>query len=131
MAESWSGAPKLVYVPSAGRTTAIDQNGAEYVYWSTGGLSWTMPYTLGLYAIVGEIDPSLTQDDMRKMIVDTAYDVNGMRIVNPVGFVAAALEGVGRSAEAKTLRGEVAARQNYMYAIMDTAATKYTRLSFR
>ena len=122
MAESWGGAPELVYVPASGRTTAIDQNGAEYVYWSNGGLSWTMPYTLGLYAIVGEIDPTLTQDDMRKMIVDTAYDVNGMRIVNPVGFVAAALEGVGRSAEAKALRGEVDARQNYMYAIMDTAA---------
>ena len=96
--------------------------GAEYIYWSSGGLSWTMPYTLGLYAIAYEIDPTLTQDDLREMIVDTAYDSNGMRIVNPVGFVAAALEGVGRSTEAKALLNAVAARQKYMYALMDTAS---------
>ena len=81
-----------------------------------------MPYTLGLYAIAYEIDPTLTQDDLREMIVDTAYDSNGMRIVNPVGFVAAALEGVGRSTEAKALLNAVAARQKYMYALMDTAS---------
>ena len=81
-----------------------------------------MPYTLGLYAIAYEIDPTLTQDDLREMIVDTAYDSNGMRIVNPVGFVAAVLEGVGRSTEAKALLNAVAARQKYMYALMDTAS---------
>ena len=121
--EQWGGGnPSLVYVPASGRTTAATMGGAEYIYWSSGGLSWTMPYTLGLYAIAYEIDPTLTQDDLREMIVDTAYDSNGMRIVNPVGFVAAALEGVGRSTEAKALLNAVAARQKYMYALMDTAS---------
>lgn len=121
--EQWGGDnPSLVYVPASGRTTAATMGGAEYIYWSSGGLSWTMPYTLGLYAIAYEIDPTLTQDDLREMIVDTAYDSNGMRIVNPVGFVAAALEGVGRSTEAKALLNAVAARQKYMYALMDTAS---------
>ena len=121
--EQWGGGnPSLVYVPASGRTTAATMGGAEYIYWSSGGLSWTMPYTLGLYAIAYEIDPTLTQDDLREMIVDTAYDSNGMRIVNPVGFVAAVLEGVGRSTEAKALLNAVAARQKYMYALMDTAS---------
>lgn len=121
--EQWGGGnPSLVYVPASGRATAATMGGAEYIYWSSGGLSWTMPYTLGLYAIAYEIDPTLTQDDLREMIVDTAYDNNGMRIVNPVGFVAAALEGVGRSTEAKALLNAVAARQKYMYALMDTAS---------
>ena len=121
--EQWGGGnPSLVYVPASGRTTAATMGGAEYIYWSSGGLSWTMPYTLGLYAIAYEIDPTLTQDDLREMIVDTAYDSNGMRIVNPVGFVAAALEGVGRSTEAKALLNAAAARQKYMYALMDTAS---------
>ena len=120
----WSknSAPGLVFVPDSGRTTATTGD-AKYIYWTEGGLSWTMPYVLGLYAIVNEIDPTLTQDELREMIVDTAY-VNSadMRIINPVGFVAAALKGVGRTAEAEELLLEQAARRKYMYAIMDTAA---------
>ncbi len=115
--------PDLVYVPAGGRTTAYTESGAQYIYWSEGGLSWTMPYTLGLYAIAIEIDPGLTQDELRAMIVDTAYinDV-GQRIVNPVGFVAAALKGVGRDEEAQAMLDEVQARTRYLYAVMDTAA---------
>lgn len=121
--EQWSGGnPNLVYVPSSGRTTSATDFGAEYIYWSSGGLSWTMPYMLGLYAIAIEIDPTLTQNDLRELIVATAYDHNGMKIVNPVGFVAAVLERVGRGAEGQAMLAEVAARQKYIYAIMDTAA---------
>lgn len=122
--EYWGGGlPSLVYIPASGRTTATNMAGADYIYWASSGLSWTMPYTLGLYAIVTEIDPTLTQDDLREMIVETAY-INdaGIRIVNPVGFVAAALKGVGRNAEAQALLNEVAARSKYLYAVMDTAA---------
>jgi hypothetical protein len=78
-------------VTLGGEETAANLGGADYIYWASGGLSWTMPYVLGLYGIVLEIDPALTQDDLRAMIVDTAYDVNGLPVVNPVGFVAAAL----------------------------------------
>ena len=121
--ESWGGGmPQLVYVPASGRTTAATDFGAEYIYWSSGGLSWTMPYVLGLYAIAIEIDPSLTQDQLRELIVSSAYDYNGMPIINPVGFVAAVLERVGRGDEGQAMLAEVAARQKYIYAIMDTAA---------
>lgn len=115
---------KLVHVPASGRTGATNWNGGKYIYWGeSGGLSWTMPYVLGLYAIVNEIDPSLSQDDLRSMIVDTAYhNSSGMRIVNPVGFVAEALRGVGREGEAQQLEEAVLARQKYLYAVMDTAA---------
>lgn len=121
--ESWGGGnPELVYVPSSGRTTAATMGNADYIYWSSGGLSWTMPYVLGLYGIAVEIDSTLTQDDLRTLIVDTAYEKNGKRIVNPVGFVAEVLKGVGRTAEAKAMLSEAAARTDYLYAVMDTAA---------
>lgn len=120
---NWGGgSPDLAYVPASGRTTAATNNGANYIYWSDGGLSWTMPYMLGLYAIAIEIDPALTQDEIRTLIVDTAYDNNDMKIVNPVGFIAAVLTGVGRATEAQAMLNEVSARQKYIYAIMDTAA---------
>lgn len=129
--ESWGGSqPTLMYVPSSGRTTAANMGGASYIYWASGGLSWTMPYALGLYAIVNEIDPSLTQAQLRKLIVDTAQTNSaGMRVVNPVGFVAAALRGVGRDAEAQTLEDEAATRQKYLYAVMDTAALSQSDLT--
>lgn len=114
--------PNLVYVPSSGRTTAATIDDSRYIYWSDGGLSWTMPYVLGLYAIAIEIDPTLTQDDLRELIVSTAYDNNGLKTVNPVGFIAQVLKNVGRSEEAQAMLAEVAARQKYLYAVMDTAS---------
>ena len=113
-----SGTPELVHVPAGSRTTATGEFG-EYIYWASGGLSWTMPYVLGLYAIVNEIDPSLRQDDLRKMIVATAYQKDGMKIVNPVEFVAAALDGVGRTEDAQELRAAAEANTKYTYAVMN------------
>ena len=113
------GSAQLVYVPGAGRTAATS---GEYIYWASGGLSWTMPYILGLYAIAAEIDPTLTQDEIRTLVVETAYHTNQIEVVNPVGFIAAVLERVGRGEEGQAMLDEVAARQKYIYAIMDTAA---------
>lgn len=140
MIDQWGGGrPTLVYVPSSGRTVACAFENTEYFYCPTGGLSWTMPYTMGLYAIAVSIDPTLTQKELRNMIVDTAYTGTGrintgnalageltrtmdIRIVNPVGFVAAALERVGRNEEADALREETRSRQNYLYAVLDMEA---------
>lgn len=113
----------LVYVPNAGRTTAATERGSQYIYWGESGLSWAMPYVLGLYAIAIEIDPALSQDDLRTFIKDTAYvNAKNERIVNPVGFVAAILQGVGRNEEADALLNEAAARSRYLYAVMNPAA---------
>ena len=81
-----------------------------------------MPYVLGLYAIAIEIDPTLTQEQLRQLIVSTAYDNGGMSLVNPVGFISAVLDQVGRSKEADALRQEVVDRTRYLYAVMVTAA---------
>lgn len=115
--------PDLVCVPSSGRTGAAVMGGTSYAYWGqSGGMSWTMPYVLGLYAIAIEIDPTLTQNQLRQLIVSTAYDNNGMPLVNPVGFVSAVLDRVGRNEEADALRRDAATRSRYLYAVMDTAA---------
>ena len=58
------------------------------------------------------------------MIVSTAYPfLEEKRLVNPVGFVAAALERVGRNEEADALRAEAQARQRYLYAVLDMKNT--------
>lgn len=118
----YGGSAPLVHVPAGSRTTAATEDGARNIYWGSGGISWTMPYMLGIYAIVTEIDPSLTQADLRKMVVETAWNTNGMLLVNPVEFVAAALEGVGRTEDAAVLRAAAADNTCYTYAVMNKSA---------
>ncbi len=125
VADVWwaDNSSETVFVPEAGRTTASVLDGVNYIYWAfNGGLSWAMPYMLGLYAIANEIDPSLTQNDLRTLVMDTAYNNSGMSIINPTGFIAAVLDGAGRSDEADALRQDAAARERYLYAVMDPTA---------
>lgn len=127
---SWTSSRDAVCVPDSGRTTAATMQGNKYIYWSNGGLSWTMPYVLGLYAIAYEIDPTLTREDLLGLLSDTAYiNTAGIKIVNPVGFIAAVLRRVSRNAEADAMLAEVAARNRYIYAIMDTASLSQEDLS--
>ena len=112
--------PNLVYVPAGSRTTAATDNGNKYIFWGSGGLSWTMPYALGVYADALAIDPTLTEEEIRKLIVDTAYkNAKGLRIINPVEFVATVLERVGRTTDAKALRTDYKKSLKYLYAVMD------------
>lgn len=113
---------ELVWVPAAGRTSAYEEGLNSYIYWSEGGLSWTMPYMLGLYGIVKKIDPSLTQKEIREMVVSSAYtNTAGLRIVDPLEFVCCALDRVGRKSTATKMRNEVKNRNKYTYALMNTS----------
>jgi len=107
----------LIYVPTS-RTTA-DKEG--FSYWTTGGTSWAMPYALGLYGMAKEINPTLDEDGLRKLMHETAYIRDGLKIINPVGFISEVLKTVGRNAEADAMLQEVAARNQYVYAVMDTS----------
>ena len=116
------GDPPLVYVPGSGVTAATDTGKEDYIYWAQGGLSWTMPYMLGLYAIVLEIDPAMTQEEIRQMVRETAFEnIQGFRFVDPLAFVCVALRRVGRDGEAEAMEAEARARRRYLYAVMDTA----------
>ncbi len=124
MVDQWGGGmPSLVYVPASGRTVAAQLAGAQYTYWSTAGLSWTMPYVMGLYAIALSIDPTLTKDELRMMLKMSAYPFgDGLQMVSPIGFVASVLEQVGRNEEAGVLRAEYRTQQNVLCAVVDTDA---------
>ena len=108
--------PTLCYVPSGSRTRANTGKKIDsYMYDEEGGLSWTMPYTFGLYSIALSIDDTLTQNDLRKLIVDTAnYNNKNMRIVNPIGFVSAVLRRVNRNEDADKLEKAYKQSLNYI-----------------
>ncbi|MCR4612110.1 MAG: hypothetical protein K5644_09460 [Lachnospiraceae bacterium] len=114
--------PELVFVPESGRTTAANEMGNKYIYWGQGGLSWTMPYVLGLYADALAIDSTLTQSELRQLIVNTAYtNSKGQKIVYPVNFIATVLENAGRTQDATTLRNAEKADEKYIYAVYNSS----------
>jgi len=111
----------VAVVPESGRTTVVQND--EYQYWlDDGGLSWTMPYMLGLYAIALGIDPTLTKDDIYQNVKDTnSINKDGLRVVNPVEFIAKVLERVNRTEDAKELREAYINSFNYTYILYNSS----------
>ena len=114
---------ELCKVPAASRTYAMPNGEYGYDDENSPGMSWTMPYSLGVYAIATSIDPSLTEKDIRTLIVNTAfYNSRGMRIINPCEFIAVVLERVGRNEDAEILR------KAYQDSLVNYDKDKYVKL---
>ena len=112
----------LAVVPSGSRTSLTSKS--TYQYDEDGGLSWTMPYTLGVYCIALSIDNTLTQDEIRKLVVDTAYvNSSGLRVFDPIEFIAHVLEKVGRNDDAKELRETYRNSLEYIYILYNSSMT--------
>lgn len=114
---------ELCKVPAASRTTAGPGGIYSYDDENNPGMSWTMPYSIGVYAIAVSIDPTLTENDIRSLIVQTAFiNSRGMRIINPCEFIAVVLERVGRNEDADELR------QAYKDSITNYDENKYEKM---
>lgn len=111
----------LTAVPADSRTSLADRG--EYEYWGeNGGLSWTMPYTLGVYAIAQSIDYDITQEEIYKLVEETNYtNANGARVFQPVEFIAKVLEKNNRQDDADKLRDEYKNNYKYKYVLYNSA----------
>jgi len=53
-----------------------------------GGISWSVPYLAGVFALVLQIKPELKQAEISRIIVQTAtINKQGLRIINPRGVI--------------------------------------------
>ncbi|HWS42440.1 MAG TPA: hypothetical protein VN421_05075 [Pseudoflavonifractor sp.] len=80
----------LIGVPCSFRTVAECYSPGEqaYAYWGTGGLSWSIPYAAGVFALGWQINPELSSEAMLDILRQTAYvNRDGSKIINPVAFV--------------------------------------------
>lgn len=82
----------MIFVPTSFRATAeefsADHN--SYQFTGQGGLSWGIPYAAGVLALGLQVDPSLTNEEIIKLLFDSAYtDSSGNKIINPPAFIAA------------------------------------------
>jgi len=50
-------------VPMNSRTTASPTGTEDYVFYRQGGLSWTVPYLAGMYALAVQVKPDITPDE--------------------------------------------------------------------
>ncbi len=79
-------------IPMDSRSTASPTGTNDYVFYRTGGMSWSVPYVAGLYALACQVKPDITPDVFWKEAFRTSdtiqVDNNGSKdllgkIVNP------------------------------------------------
>lgn len=58
-------------VPMDSRATASPTGQEDYVFYSRGGLSWSIPYVAGLYALACQVDPEITPNEFWRVALTT------------------------------------------------------------
>lgn len=79
-----------IFAPTSFRTQAEEYVDGQpaYQYTGQGGLSWAIPYVAGTLALGWEIDPTLTSEEIKVILFETAYELeSGNLVVNPVEFI--------------------------------------------
>jgi serine protease AprX len=84
-------APGTVCAPSSFRTQAEEEVAGQisYQYTGHGGLSWSIPYVAGVLAMGWQTRPDLSAARMWELLLDTAPEIDGCHIVDPVAYVEA------------------------------------------
>lgn len=75
-----------IFVPSTVTRAGYASN-KSYGYDYEGGLSWVVPYVVGVSALGLQIDPTLTKEEILDCLLESAYENNGLKIINPEGFI--------------------------------------------
>ena len=84
--------PGALGVPVGYRTTAevYDDGDYSYSYDAIGGHSWAVPYGTGVLALGWQVNPSLTGEELLRIMRETAYqNAAGDRFLDPPAFVEA------------------------------------------
>lgn len=63
-------------VPMDSRCTASPTGTDDYVFYRTGGASWSVPYVAGLYALACQVNPDITPEIFWKEALDTSDTIS-------------------------------------------------------
>jgi len=55
--------PEILLVPSDSRTIASPTGAQDYVFYRDGGMSWSIPYLAGMYALAVQVKPDITPEE--------------------------------------------------------------------
>ncbi len=80
---------KEIVVPSDYRTMASSWNKeGQYMYNGRGGISWSVPYLAGLFALILQVNPNIKREEIAEIINESAViNKKGLKIVNPKGII--------------------------------------------
>jgi hypothetical protein len=96
-----AGSNRLL-VPMDARTTASPTGVEEYVFYSEGGWSWSIPYIAGVYALAAQVEPKITPDRFWALALRTGRTIDLHRggkefrfgpILDAAGLIAALRRG--------------------------------------
>ncbi len=91
-------AGRRIYAPMDSRTTADFTGTSDYVFYRSGGLSWTTPWIAGVYALAVQVDPALTPERFLELAEQTGRTIQILHegktyplgpILDPVALIAA------------------------------------------
>lgn len=86
------------YVPMDFRCTASPTGPEDYVVYINGGMSWTIPYVAGVYALACQVDPTIDLDRFFSIAyttgrkIDSEFEYNGIKnyklnIIDPCAII--------------------------------------------
>lgn len=88
---------KSYLAPMDSRCIASPTGEKDYVYYANGGMSWSIPYLAGLYALACEVKPALTPAEFEQTLLSTRTPIQlGEKeftyLINPTGIIDALKE---------------------------------------
>ena len=78
---------KKVHVPNSLRTVAecYDNEHFSYRYDGKGGLSWGIPYATGVLCLGQQLNPNLSAEELKKILIETAQKNNN--VISPKEYI--------------------------------------------
>jgi hypothetical protein len=70
-----NGSMKGLFVPMDSRTTASPTGVKDFVFYGSGGASWTVPYAAGAYALAAQVDAEITPEQFWSLAIKTGRNV--------------------------------------------------------
>jgi hypothetical protein len=67
---------KTLLIPMDSRTTASPTGVEDYVFYHEGGLSWSIPYIAGMYALTVQVKPAITPTDFWDIALSTGRTIH-------------------------------------------------------
>lgn len=75
-------------IPKDNRCVAAPTGVKDYVIYQSGGISWTVPYLAGVYALACQVKPDIDYKEFWKIALDTAVANDKLdTIINPQGII--------------------------------------------
>jgi hypothetical protein len=65
----------MLLIPMEARTTASPTGRDDYVFFGAAGMSWTVPYLAGMYALAIQVKPDITPEEFLSAAIQTGKTI--------------------------------------------------------